>query len=187
MIGTIFTPDCYKIITLFSVSPGSRFNRSEIKSKVYLNNVPLDKALQQLLGSGIMHRERNYYSLNFEHHYTSRLIDICSKQYKQLRELPLAVFYLLVDLNNDLAMFKGIELFLFGSYAKVIYKDSSDIDLALVHTEKVDIKKVNRLVSQAEKKYGKKVEIHFFEAQSFYKNKQDTLVKSILKDGVRLI
>ena len=66
MINPAFTPDCFKIMTLFSVSPGSRHNRNEIKEKIGLNNVPLDNALFRLLNSSILKKEGNFYSVNFE-------------------------------------------------------------------------------------------------------------------------
>ena len=49
MITDIFNKDIVKILTLFSVSLGSKFTRNEIKEKTMLNNVPLDNALNILL------------------------------------------------------------------------------------------------------------------------------------------
>jgi len=37
-----------------------------------------------------------------------------------------------------------------------------------------------------ERAYKKHVEIHYFDKKDFYRNKKDPLVRSILKDGVRL-
>ncbi len=189
MISQIFTQDCFKVMVLFSLSPGSRFNRTEIKSKVKLNNVPLDKALLSLLASEAVKREKNYYSVNLESEYAKKILELCNKQYKQLRELPLDVFYLLMDLIFCFSLVKGTELFLFGSYAKLIYKEGSDVDLAVLsrYQNSLEKKKIDKIINKLEKNYHKKVELHHFERKSFYKNKRDPLVKGILRDGIRLI
>ena len=183
MISPLFSQDCFKVICLFCLSPGSRFNRKEIKEKVKLNNIPLDKSLSILINSGIIKREKNYYSINFENDYSMRLLEICTKQYKQLKELPLDIFYLLSDLVYSLSMLKDVEVILFGSYAKLIYKEKSDIDIAILYGKKKPDVRIEKL----EKVYGKVVELHYFEKKRFYLNKKDPLVKSILKDGTKLI
>ena len=66
MISQIFYANSFKIVALFALSPGSRFKRKEIKEKTKLNNVPLDKALSRLVSSGIVKKENNLFSINFE-------------------------------------------------------------------------------------------------------------------------
>ncbi|MBI2666238.1 nucleotidyltransferase domain-containing protein [Candidatus Woesearchaeota archaeon] len=186
MISQIFTQDCFKVIILFSLSPGSRFNRTEIKNRTFLHNVPLDKALLRLLSSEVLKKERNYYSVNFENENAKNLLNICTWQYKQLRELPLAVFYLLIDSLYELSLIKGIEVYLFGSYAKLVYRENSDIDVALLYNLEIPREKIMKIFNTLEKIYGKKVELHYFKKAEFYKNKKDPLVKNILKDGIFL-
>ncbi len=187
MINLIFTSDCYKILILFSLSPGSRFNRKEIKEKTRLNNVPLDKALSQIIASGVAKREKNYYYLNIADRSAKELLEICRYQYQQLRELPLAVFYLLTDLVDSLLLLKGNEVWLFGSYAKLVYKENSDVDIAVLYSQEIHKESINKNVAKLEKVYNKKIEMHYFEKTRFYKNRKDLLVKGILRDGVRLI
>jgi len=187
VISLIFNSDCYKLLILFSLSPGSRFNRKEIKEKTRLNNVPLDKALRQILASGVAKREKNYYSLNIADKSAKELLEICQYQYQQLRELPLTVFYLLTDLVDSLLFLKGDEVWLFGSYAKLVYKENSDVDIAVLYSQEIRKENINKIVAKLEKIYNKKIEIHYFEKTGFYKHKKDLLVKNILRDGVRLI
>jgi len=187
MISQIFTQDCFKIVTLFSISPGSKHNRKDIQEKIKLNNVPLDKALQRLVNSNIIKRSGNYYSINFEENYSKKFIDICGLQYKNLKEIPLSVYFLLIDLINEFSKIKGIEVHLFGSYSKLIYKDNSDVDVALIHGILINKGLINKFILKIEKVYDKNIEIHYFEKKGFYKNKKDPLIKSIIKDGVRLI
>ncbi|MFH0752432.1 MAG: nucleotidyltransferase domain-containing protein [archaeon] len=185
MISQAFTQNCFKIITLFSLSPGSNLNRTEIKNKTRLNNVPLDNALTSLTNSGILKKKTNY-SINFEHDYSKPLLELCKKQYKQLKELPLNAYFPIIDLTNSLSKLKDLEIILFGSYSKLIYTTKSDIDLALLHSRMIDKKAVQKTTQWLEKTYGINIEIHYFDKEGFYKNKKDPLVKEILKNGVKL-
>ncbi len=188
MISPLFNQDCFKILSLFGLSPGSRFNRTELKRRTRLHNVPLDKALSLLLSSGVLRREGKYYSINFENASGKKILELCQKQYRELRELPLDVYYLLVDLIAPLSSIKGIGVFLFGSYAKLVYTDKSDVDIALLHPSGWrPPEKIKNLVKKLERIYQKKVEVHYFEKGSFYRNKRDPVVKGILKDGIKLI
>lgn len=187
MINNLFESSCFKIMTLFSLSSGSRFNRREIQQKTKLNNVTLDKALRRLVSSGILQKDKRLYSLNFEKEDTKILLGLIKKQYLQLKELPLAVYYQISDFMEVISVFKNLEVILFGSYAKLIYKDKSDIDLAVVYSEKLDHKRINLLAGKISQSYGKLLEVHYFEKNKFYKNKKDPMVKGILRDGVKLI
>lgn len=187
MITQAFNQNCIKILTLFSLAPGSRFNRKYVKEKTKMNNVPLDNSLLKLVSSKIIKKEKNYYSINFESEYSKEILDICSKQFKQLKELPLNIYYLLMDLSEYFSIIKGIEVILFGSYAKLAFSVKSDVDISLIHKNSLDKKKIASFVSKMEKAYGKNIEIHYFKKMSFYKNKKDPLIKSILKDGIKII
>ena len=176
------------MLSLYGISPGSRFNRTEIKQRTRLHNVPLDKALLLLLHSGILKKEKKLHALNFENEYTQKIMEIARKQYKEMRELPLIIYYLILDVAASLSILKGIEVYLFGSYAKLIPTDKSDVDLAvLVPKEFTRKEQITHVASKCEKIYNKKIEIHYFEKDAFYKNKKDLLVKGIIKDGIRLI
>lgn len=174
-------------MTLFSLSPGSKFNRTEIQQKTKLNNLVLDKALQRLVSSSILQKNKRLYSFNFEDENAKLILNMVKKQYLQLKELPLAVYYQICDFVEAVSVFKNLEVILFGSYAKLIYKDKSDIDLAVVYSGKLDNKRINHLTGKISQSYGKLMEIHYFEKNRFYKNKKDPLVKGILRDGIRLI
>src|SRR3989338_3968181 len=97
MISSIFDQNIFKTISLFSLAPGSRFSRKEIKEKTKLNNVPLDTSLIRLLKSEILQKEGNYYSVNFENEDGKNIVQIAAKRYKQLKEIPFDVYLLLID------------------------------------------------------------------------------------------
>lgn len=187
MINILFESSGFRILTLFSLSPGSRFNRKEIQQRTKLNNVVLDKALTTLLSSKVLQKEERLYSLNYEDEKTKIILGLARKQYLQLKELPLAVYYLICDFIEVISIFKDIEIFLFGSYAKLIYTEASDIDFAIVYSKKLDQKKINLLAEKLSKTHGKMIETHYFQKSKFYQHKKDPLIKSILRDGVRLI
>jgi len=174
-------------MSMFSLSPGSRFNRKEIKEKTRLNNVPLDKALLRLVSSGILKRDGNLYYLDFENNSTKTILEICSKQYRVLKELPFDVYLILVDLVSELSLYKEIEAYIFGSYSKLIYDEKSDIDIAILATKKTDKERLQKAVQKLEKLYVKGIETHFFDKRRFYKNKKDPLVKEIIKNGALII
>ena len=187
MINQIFDLDSFKIISLFSLSPGSRFRRNEIKEKTKLNNVPLDKALLRLVYSRILKKEENFYKINFQNENAKKIIDISSGQYKDLKELPFDVYLLLLDLVSKLSIIRGIEVYLFGSYSKLIYNEKSDVDIAILTPKIFDKKNIRKITQKLEIVYKKSIELHFFEKKLFYKNKKDPLVKEIIKNGVRII
>ena len=185
MISLIFNKDIFKILTIFSVSPGSRFKRNELKEKTKLNNVPLDNALAKLLKTSILKKEKTLISINFENQIAKSLLEIISWQYKSLKEVPLNVYFLLIDLIDSIALIKA-EVYLFGSYSKLIYNENSDVDIALIITS-IDKSIISKIVNKIEKKYNKKIALHIFDKQKFYKNKKDPLIKDIIKNGVKLI
>lgn len=186
MISQIFDNNSFKVLTLFALSPGSRFRRKEIKEKTRMNNIPLDSALSRLVNSEVVNKERNFYHINLENKNSEQIINMISSQHKQLKNLPLDVYFLLTDAVTELSSFKGIEIWLFGSYSKMIYKENSDIDIAVIESN-ADKERIKKIFRKLEKQYAKVVEEHFFERDGFYKSKNDPLVKDILQNGIRLI
>ena len=186
MIAQIFNRDILKLLTIFSISPGSKFLRKELKERMRLNNINLDNAINVLLSSNLIKKERRLLSLNLDN--IKQIIRLISDEYKGLKELPLDVYFPIVDIIFFLSKLKYADVYLFGSYAKLIFKENSDIDIAVV-SDKIDNeekKELNRLIQKLESKYGKSIELHYF-GRKFYKNKKDPIVKEILKNGERLI
>ena len=187
MIAQIFDLDCFKILSVFALAPGMRLRRQELKQKTKLNNVPLDGALARLASAKILLKEKKLFVVNFENVQSKPVISLISQQYKMMRELPLDVYFFLLDVSNKLTTTTPIELWLFGSYAKLIYKENSDVDIALLAPKNFDKEFAIKLMQKFEKKYDKNIELHVFDKARFYKNKRDPLVKEILRAGLRLI
>jgi predicted nucleotidyltransferase len=175
-----------KILTLYSLSPGSRFSREEIKKRTGMNNVTLNRTLFSMLNLMLLNKEKHLFFINFENKNNEIIMSSISKQYSLLKHLPLNFYYLILEIYSEILRQEiNGEVYLFGSYAKLLFRENSDIDLAVV-SNTVDKKLFNNCILRLEKKIGKNVEIHYF-SKNFYKNKKDPLVREILKDGVRLI
>lgn len=182
----LFNKDILKILTIFSMSPGSKFNRKEMKEKTKLNNISLDNNINILLNSKIILKEKRLFSLNFDNKDTKEIINLVSGQYRFLKEIPLNVYFPVIDIIHFLSKSKGIDVYLFGSFAKLIFNETSDIDLAIVSDRINNKKKFGKLIQKLERRYEKNIELHYF-SKDFYKNKKDPLVKEILKNGIKLI
>ncbi len=187
IITPIFDNDAFRIMTVISLSKGSRFQRKELKERTCMNNVTLDKTLAVLLNSGIIARENRYFFLNIGNEHAKEISEIIHRQYMQLREIPLNAYFSITDVVLYLSRLKNTDVYLFGSYSKLVFRETSDIDIAIVSDSISENKKeIRKIVQKTEKKYKKTVEIHYF-GSGFYKNKKDPLVAEILRNGIKLI
>lgn len=187
MITDIFDKDIIKILTLFSVSPGSKFTRNEIKEKAVLNNVPLDSALSKLLNNKLLIKEKRFFNLNFENKNLKALMEIVRKEHLKFKEIPLKIYYILIDVSVVLANIKNIiNVYLFGSYAKLIHTEKSDIDLAVILEKegKDIISKIKKSINKIERKYNKSLELHFFDKRDVHQ--KDPIIKEILRNNVEV-
>jgi len=179
----MFDGNIVKVLTLFSISPGSGFTRNEIKNKTLLNNVPLDNTLKTMLYDQILVLEKRVYRLNFENKYMKPLLDLITKEYLRFKELPLNIYLLLVDLSYTFSNLNHLEnMLLFGSYSKLIYTDKSDVDIAFVSKCKINKNEIKLKLKKLEQKYKKVIEEHFFDKKDMGVN--DPLIKEIKKNGI---
>lgn len=185
MITQIFNQNILKILTIFSISPGSRFLRNDLKEKAKLNNSTLDDSLNVLFSANILKKERKLISFNIEY---KSLIELIKKDHQYLNELYTPAYFSIIDIVYHLSKFKHIEAHLFGSHSKLIHNEKSDIDIAIISNSFNQKNKDNilKFINKVERRYKKPIELHYF-TNDFYKNKRDPLVKDILKNGRRLI
>jgi predicted nucleotidyltransferase len=76
---------------------------------------------------------------------------------------------------------------LFGSWAKHIAREDSDIDIAVI-AEKKEIKQeilMEKITERLEKKYQKKIQLHFFEDKEL-KEAKSSLIKEIKKEAIEI-
>lgn len=187
MMSNIFNKDAVKILSYLLISPGSKYTRNEIKEKTKMNNIPLDKTLTKLIILKILKKEKNLLMLNLGQEEAKEIIIKIKEDFKKLN-LPHNIFSTTLDISDKLAELKYIrKAILFGSYAKLIYSDNSDIDIAIILDVKV--KNLNKLkkiiekdINKISKKNKKEIELHFFN-ESDLKHKEDALIKDILRNG----
>ena len=187
MITDIMDGHASKIMTLFSISPGSKFTRNEIQEKTSMHNAPLDNALNSLVHNGILEKEKRTIFLNHRNKNAKLIVNILEDEFGRFKELPLKVYYLLMDVSDALSTIPSIEqAYLFGSYAKLIHNEKSDVDLAIVMRKKnrAMIDETKRAIQKIERKYGKIVEGHFFESKDM--KQKDPLIKEVLRNNVAL-
>jgi predicted nucleotidyltransferase len=79
---------------------------------------------------------------------------------------------------------KNIEVYLFGSYAKLTFTPESDIDLAIVSDKHFGV--LEKYALKIEKRYKTKIQLHFF-GTDFTKHKEDPLVREILRNGIKIL
>jgi len=175
-----------KVLTIFSLSPGSRLKRNLIKEKTAIPNIVLDKTLSSLINFKIIIKENSFFVLNYKNEKIKEIILPIQENYAKLKQLPLKEYFIISDIKTELSKTKYLEdVYLFGSYAKLIFKENSDIDIAII-SNKINKENLSKIIRKLEKKHKKKIELHYF-SKDFYKNKRDSLVKEILQHGTKLI
>jgi predicted nucleotidyltransferase len=189
MIANIFDKNLVKLLALFLISPGSRHLRKEIKENTEMNNMPLDNTLNKLLTLGIIKQEKKLFMIDHETEY-KELLEKIKREYHGLN-LPLKIFYLLLDFSDKIMEYKEIEsAYLFGSYAKLIYHEKSDIDIAVIFSKSLKNnntaeKNIIKISENLGNKYKKEVQVHFFQQKNL--KEKDPLIKDILRNGKKII
>ena len=193
MITDLFSKNIVKVLYLFLISPGSRYNRKEIKNKTEMNNLPLDSSLTKLIKTQILKKENNLFELNPSlPKNKAELINLLKLEKEKFISLPLKIYSILLDISEKLSEIKSIKnVFLFGSYAKLIYSEKSDIDLAIIFFEKAknrekEEKKIKNIIKRIEERAKKKIEAHFFSEQDM-EYKKDPLIKDISRNSRQVI
>jgi predicted nucleotidyltransferase len=189
MMLNLINKNSAKIILFLAVSPGSRYLRKEIKEKTGIFNLTLDASLRELLTFRIVKEEKRLYSLNLGNPKTDFLLKEIKERFSNL---PLKIKFILLDFVYSASRLKGIEkIILFGSYAKLIYSDRSDVDIAIIldnqikNKEKIE-KKISLVAEKISKKYKIEIQEHFFILKDL-KHKEDPLIKDIIKNGKEII
>lgn len=184
MIINLINKNSAKVILLFSTSPGRKYLRKEIKEKTEINNVPLDASLAELLNLKMIMKKGKIYSLNLENNLVSQIFE----ELKEMSYIPLKIKFMLNDFVFYVSKIKGINnIILFGSYAKLIFSDKSDIDIVVICESKSEMEsKVVPIADRLSKEYKKNIHVNFFSEQDL-KHKKDPLIKDILRNGKRIL
>ncbi|MEK6914586.1 MAG: nucleotidyltransferase domain-containing protein [Nanoarchaeota archaeon] len=185
MISNIFDKNVVRVISFFMISPGSRYTRLEIKEKTRMNNVPLDIVLNKLMVLRIIIKENNLLMLNSSSDF-NELLEFLKKEYKYFN-VPYDIFNIVVYTTNKLSEFRQIKnVYLFGSYSKLIFHDKSDIDIAIFLEDKIKEKsKIENIIKKELGYIDGRLECHFFLEKDI--KEKDSLIKDIIKNGKKLL
>jgi predicted nucleotidyltransferase len=160
----------WKLLALYSYSPGSGFTREDIKKILKWNNTTLDKALEKLFFYDILKKEKRIIKYNFE----SGILDLFEKEKKRLNYPSFELFLILNDFIKFCESHKA-DMFLFGSHAKKTASINSDIDIA-VYSNFDYLEAVEKILDD----YNKKIQVHNIINGS-------KLDKEVKKHGVKLV
>jgi len=190
MISPILTSGSeLKVLGLFAEAPGKALNRTELQKYTHIANNPLSGALKALMNFNVIEKKNNNYQLNFRNEFVPKLMDLLKDEIKSLKNIPYSVWLMLFDFNKKIVnKMDMVSLYMFGSWAKGIARDSSDIDLAMVVHEKsreIEVE-LSGLAESLKEKYDRSIQIHIFDEKEF-KGKETILIKEILKDGIRIV
>ncbi|MEM4707167.1 MAG: nucleotidyltransferase domain-containing protein [Candidatus Anstonellales archaeon] len=144
----------------------------EIAKKVKIMPSHVRKELKNLEEIGILKKERISNALVYSVNEKCTFID-------ELRALLLKLKGAHILIKKQLSKISGIEsAFIFGSYATGRMDEHSDIDLFIVG--KPDMKKLNCLIFEAEKKINRKISFFVYSKEEFRSKKNSPFIKNIL-------
>ncbi len=176
-----------KLLCLFSQTPGKALTRKDIQQLTQLANNPLTESLTFLVNTSILLKQKRHYTLNFENDEVNNIIDFFSREKRKLKNLPYPIWLILFDLSIKLTdKIAPQNIYLFGSYAKLIAHEKSDIDIAIVIEKRephIDFA-IEKQVSILEKRFQKKIQIHLFDRKEF--QQKTALTREILKDSIKI-
>lgn len=184
----------WRILILYSESPGYRFTRPEIKKHTLLGNNSLTESLKDLLIQKILiikKEGKTYYQLNLSNPIAQKLVDLCKLEYASLNNLPYNLSLPMREFTMGIINITiPKRLILFGSIAKRIYREDSDIDLALITKEKISPSsniKITELIEKIEKRFKRKIQLHDFTEQEFKNLKNSQLLNNINSAGIDIL
>lgn len=176
-----------KILKLFSLAPGKALTRNQIKEYTKIPNVSLDIALDKLIKEDIIQKNRKSIRLNLSNKKTQEIINFLKEESNELREIPYKIWLILFDFSISIQKLHFEKAILFGSWAKHIARENSDIDIALIFEKKELKQELNaeKISEQLKDKHDLEIQLHFFDEKEFKEGK-GVLLKEIKTDGIEI-
>ncbi|MBU0535802.1 MAG: nucleotidyltransferase domain-containing protein [Nanoarchaeota archaeon] len=182
----------WRILVLMSESPGARLTRPEIKRLTHLGNNSITESLKDLVVHDIIDMRkggRMTYGFNLANDFVKQIIFLCEMEKRKLNSLPYSYSIVLREyVRMVLSLCMPERIVLFGSVAKRIYREDSDIDVALVFKEELPVQAkldIEDIADRLKKRFGKDIQQHMFTAKEF--GSKDRMVSEIKKNGVDLL
>lgn len=193
------TRSAWKILLLLAEAPGKNLTRTQIKKHTKIGNKVLIKSLLLFQKQGIIEetkRGRQYfYKLNLVNPFIKPLLELIKTEKKEHNAVYFQNILIIREFIYELTNFnlEPIQkIILFGSVAKHTAQINSDIDLAIIHSEKISPGEqllYTNATEKIEKRFGKTVQTHYFtqkEFQNLLKSKNKLAIE-IITDGITLM
>jgi len=185
----------WKILRLMAEAPGRPVSQREIRGLLRLGFSNMQGTLNQLIYSSVLSTKKQgkttYYCLNLTNELTQEIIRLVDLERKKLNNLQPSKSAVLAEFERKvLEKIKSVKkIILFGSVAKRISTQDSDIDICILTEGKLSVKeklKLTRISSEFEKKA--KFQIFDFEEKEFDKmlKQKAALAVEIARDGISL-
>ncbi|MFH1588134.1 MAG: nucleotidyltransferase domain-containing protein [Candidatus Diapherotrites archaeon] len=167
-----------KLLSLFLFGSGKEFHLREIAGLIEVTPIYVSKELSNLVDLGILNNSRranlSIYSLNEKCIFLN-----------ELKELFIKTDFLGELIKKELQG-KADYCFIFGSFAKGIESDSSDIDLFVVSEMNED--DLIRLIQKLEKRVKREINYVLWKKKTFLnKAKDNALLKTIKKGKIIML
>ncbi len=174
----------WRVILFISYSKGRGYQIKDFKEGLNINNSSLYKALDKLEFYNIIIKKNTIYKINFNNSTSHVLFDIIDEMKKKFNNLDQKVLEIILDFVSKVDQQTQIkDIIIFGSYVKKTNHKNSDIDVAIISSEKIDLYELSYLL---EEKYDKKIELHYF-LQKEFQNNSSKLIQEIKRDGISII
>lgn len=179
---TLFKESIYEILKLFYNHKNRLFHLREIARRVKLNESTTAARLSQLEKAGVLRSEKeaNLKKFSIKQKIIPKIFPIFDEE--RIETLPLLRKNAIREYIKALKE-KPVLIIIFGSTAKGIYKDDSDIDLLEIFSTK---KSTIEAKKHAEAITGIKIQRVQMTEEEFYgelKNKEDKVIQSGISTG----
>jgi len=189
------TRTSWKILFVICEAPGKGITRREIQQQTRIGNKVLVKFLILLEKFDVIISNkvgRNYtYKLNMSNPFSEKIKELIELERKHLNAPDFATTNILREFTYELTNINLPNLkkiILFGSHAKRTHTTKSDIDVAIILSEKnaSDELIITDVINSLNKRFKQEIQPHYFTEKEFAQ-KKTKLVQEILKDGIQLL
>ncbi|MDI6738191.1 MAG: nucleotidyltransferase domain-containing protein [Nanoarchaeota archaeon] len=199
MIDICFgTRSAWKMILLFAEAPGKALSAQEIRKHTGLGNKVVYRFLAMLEKFGIVTCDKigklYFYKLNLASQYTRLALEIAKAEKKELNNADFEIANILREFTYGLAninLENLSQIILFGSHAKRTAYSESDIDVAVITSEKSVKDEIiaTEFADGLRKRFGREIQAHYFTEKEFesMKKSKNKLAAEILRDGIRIM
>jgi len=174
----------WRVLLLISNVKGRGYKFNDFKSSLKINNSSLYKSLNKLMFYKVIKKDGVYYKVDFNCDLTQNLFELIDFDKKKFNNMSYNAIECIMDFLSRIdEELKIKEVYVFGSYVRKTNNLNSDIDVAIISTEEVDLFDI---VYSLEEKCGLKLEIHNILEKNFSKHSMG-LIGEIKRDGIKLI